>query len=142
MNPKKMLVFFGCFILVIAFIAYWSLKSDDQKEMKTYKIIKKSDFNQSYIMQVQENPTIRGYTTNKTGPEGRGRIIVLTQGDQKPHGKIHIQTIDTTKKKTKITVKVDGKTEEKNPMIIFNIPFVPGEIEIMDTEGKEYKEIQ
>ncbi|WP_028402388.1 hypothetical protein [Ectobacillus panaciterrae] len=64
------------------------------------------------------------------------------QGQQKPHGKIHIKNIDATEQKTEITVKIEGMTKEKNPMLIFHISSVPGEIEIKDTEGNKYEQIQ
>ncbi|MFD3447389.1 hypothetical protein ACFDTO_22615 [Microbacteriaceae bacterium 4G12] len=141
MKPKQIFILLGIVIIVSAIITKWSFDARDKKNMETYEVLSPAEFDDYYVKQVQEDPSIRGFKVFNNG-EGRKKIVVLTLGDQ-VHGKMDIQSIKADKHKTKVTVKrTEKKAEEKNSMLIFQINYVPGQIEITDTEGNTYKEFK
>lgn len=107
-----------------------------------YWIVKKTHYStdsevNSYIRNLQSDPTIRGYETFTISEGNKG--IVLSLGGEMAGN--NIEVLDVTEYSGTTAIKIRtfyNKSTEKNPVIMIGLDRLQSEIVIMDTDGTIY----
>lgn len=88
---------------------------------------------------LEENPHIKGY---KLFDQGDPSIIVLSLGSEMKNNNIEVLDISEEYDKTLIKVKTFSRNSvSENPYVIIGLDKVKSNIEIIDTDGTSYEEI-
>ncbi len=109
-----------------------------------YWIVKKSHYNsapdiRSYMNELQQNPSIQGYTTFTISEGDKG--VVLSLGGQMAGNNIEVLDVTEYGNTTEIKVRTFyNKSPEQNPVVMIGLDRIQPEVVIMDTNGTIYEE--
>ncbi|WP_245680456.1 hypothetical protein [Bacillus marinisedimentorum] len=109
-----------------------------------YWIVKKPHYDsapdiRSYMNELQQNPSIKGYKTFTISEGNKG--VVLSLGGQMAGNNIEVMDVTEHGNTTEIKVRTFyNKSPEQNPVVMIGLDRIQPEVVIMDTDGTIYEE--
>lgn len=137
---RRMIIALTLFITIFVFIffqisqtEYWIMEKNVFSDDKDYEVT-------LHLEKLENKPHVQGYKI--FGSKEESPIIVLSLGSTMKNNNIEVLDVTDEYDKTIIKVKTFSRNAvSKNPFVIIGLDKVKSNIEIIDTDGTKYEEI-